>query len=137
MGTLQEKTKNPLNIRFNPSNAWKGQLSEYKGFCVFVSESYGFRAAYRLLTNYIANGVNTIEAIVSRWAPPTENNTEDYIKFVCDETLIPRDLYLTDNSIHDYWTKIIILEAMAKMESGKSYDCQQINLFINYPEKYV
>lgn len=137
MGTLQEKTKNPLNIRFNPSNAWKGQLSEYKGFCVFVSESYGFRAAYRLLTNYIANGVNTIEAIIRRWAPPTENNTEEYIKFVCDETLIPRNLYLTDNSIHDYWTKIIILEAMAKMESGQSYDCQQINLFINYPEKYV
>lgn len=137
MGTLQEKTNNPLNIRFNPANAWKGQISEYKGFCVFVSESYGFRAGYRLLTNYIAMGVDTIEKIIDRWAPPCENNTEEYIKFVCNETLIPRDLYLTDNTIHDYWTKIIILEAMAKMESGKSYDCQQINLFINYPEKYV
>lgn len=136
MGTIAEKTNNPLNIRFNPSNKWKGQTGEYKGFCVFKSESYGIRAAYKVLTTYIANGVNTIEAIINRWAPPTENRTQEYVSFVCQETLLEPNEVLTDNSIHDYWTKIIIIEAMAKMECGKTYDCQQINLFINYPDDY-
>lgn len=136
MRTIAEKTNNPLNIRYNPLNRWRGQVGEYKGFCVFENEAYGIRAAFRILTTYIANGINTIESIVSRWAPPTENNTQRYIDFVVDETLIPATLELTDLSIHDYWTKIIIIEAMAKMECGKSYDCQQINLYINYPERF-
>lgn len=134
--TLAEINNNPLNIRFNPANNWRGQTGQNKGFCTFESKAFGFRAAYRIITTYIKNGYNTIEKIVSRWAPPTENNTENYIRFVCEETIIDPDQILTDESIHDYWTKLIILRAMAKMESGIWYDEQQINLFINYPEKY-
>lgn len=134
--TLSEVNCNPLNIRFSPENQWQGQTGVNRGFCVFKSEAYGFRAAYRLLTNYIKHGFNTIEKIITRWAPPSENDTDFYIKFVCQETIIDRDQILTDVSIHDYWTKLIILRAMAKMECGKWYDEQQINLFINYPERY-
>lgn len=134
--TLAEINNNPLNIRFNPANNWRGQTGQNKGFCTFESKAFGFRTAYRILTTYIKNGYNTIEKIVSRWAPPTENNTENYIRFVCEETIIDPDQILTDESIHDYWTKLMILRAMAKMESGIWYDEQQINLFINYPEKY-
>ena len=135
--TLAEINKNPLNIRYSPANNWRGQTGENKGFCVFSSEAYGMRAAFRILTNYIKNGHNTIRKIVSRWAPPSENNTEKYIEFVSYETIIDPDLELTDNNIHDYWTKLMILRAMAKMESGVWYDEQQINLYINYPEKYA
>lgn len=127
---------NPLNIRYNPANNWRGQEGAERGFCKFKSVAYGIRAAYILLTNYIKVGCNTLEDIISRWAPPSENNTENYIAFVENETLIPRDLVLTDNSIHDYWTKIIILQAMAKMETAQTFDEQTINLYINYPEKY-
>ena len=134
--TLAEINNNPLNIRFNPANQWRGQTGSNVGFCVFQSEAYGFRAGYKILTNYIKNGYNTIEKIISRWAPPTENNTEKYIEFVAEDTLIDRDEILTDESIHDYWTKLMILRAMAKMESGKWYDEQEINLYINYPEKF-
>ena len=134
--SIAEICKNPLNIRFNPRNNWKGGCGEYRGFQMFRSESYGVRAAYVILTNYIKNGCNTIESIISRWAPPCENNTQNYINFVENDTLIPRTLELTDLSIHDYWTKLIILRSMAKMESGKDFDEQQINLYVNYPEKY-
>lgn len=137
MSILSDQTNNPLNIRFNAGNKWKGQKGEHKGFCVFLHESYGIRAGYKLLTNYIANGYNTIRSIVSRWAPPSENNTEIYVSFVCSETFLEPDEVLTDCSIHDYWTKIIILQAMAKMESGRDYECQQINLYINYPDEYA
>lgn len=136
MANLAEQNNNPLNIRFNPANNWQGQITSYKGFCVFKNNAYGFRAAYRILCTYIKNGIDTIEDIITRWAPPNENNTEKYIQFVENETIIPRKLKLTNNTIHDYWTIIIILQAMAKMECGKDYDEQMINLFINYPDKY-
>jgi len=136
MGKLQELTQNPLNIRFSASNNWKGQIGEYKGFCCFKNEAYGFRAAFKLINTYIKNQICTIEEIVKRWAPPSENDTEGYINFVCEETLIDRHIMLGRFTIHDYWTIIIILRAMAKMECGKWYDEQQINLFINYPQNY-
>lgn len=134
--TLGQRNNNPLNIRYNPSNKWRGAEGVEKGFVTFKNMAYGFRAAFIILTNYIKNGHNTLESIIRRWAPPSENNTEKYIQFVEHETIIPRDLELTDNSIHDYWTKIIIIQAMAIFESGVKEDEQQINLYINYPEKF-
>lgn len=134
--TLAEINCNPLNIRYNPQNQWRGQTGQNKGFCTFKSESYGIRAAYRIICNYIRNGFDTIEAIISRWAPPSENNTEKYIQFVCTETMIHRIEKLKNETEHDYWTIIIIIQAMAQMECGKKYDENQISLFINYPEKY-
>lgn len=134
--TLGGKNHNPLNIRYNSKNNWRGQVGENSGFCVFSHEAYGFRAAYKLITTYISQGHNTIAKIVSRWAPPSENNTEAYIKFVEYETIIDRNHILTDCNIHDYWTKLIIIRAMAKMESNCEIDEQQINLYINYPEKF-
>ena len=134
--SISRKCNNPLNIRFNSRNNWVGQVGDYKGFCVFRNEAYGFRAAYMLLCNYIRKGIRTIEDIIRRYAPPSENDTENYITFVSDDVMIPRDKKLTNQSIHDYWTIIMIIRAMAKMESGKWYDEQQINLFINYPQNY-
>lgn len=128
---------NPLNIRYNPANNWVGQTGEYKGFCVFKSESYGIRAAYKLLFNCIKNGHNTLADIIERWAPPTENDTKKYLRFVCEDVIIDPSEPLGYSTIHDYWTIIIILRAMATMESGQRYDEQQINLYINYPEKYT
>ena len=80
--TLGGKNRNPLNIRYNPKNNWRGQISQNAGLCVFSHEAYGFRAAYKLITSYIGNGYNTIEKIITRWAPPSENDTEAYIKAV-------------------------------------------------------
>lgn len=134
--TLGGKNRNPLNIRYNPKNNWRGQISQNAGFCVFSHEAYGFRAAYKLITSYIGNGFNTIEKIITRWAPPSENDTENYIKYVEYETIIDRNHILTDCNIHDYWTKLVIIRALAKMESNRDIDEQQINLYINYPEKF-
>lgn len=134
--SLQERTKNPLNLRYSAKNYWLGQVGELNGFCVFMNEAYGFRAAFKNVCTYLRQGHDTIEKIVSRWAPPCENNTEQYINFVADDVMIDRDRTLHMQSIHGYWEIIMILRAMAKMECGKWYDEQQINLFINYPEKW-
>lgn len=126
--SLYEQTNNPLNIRFTPTNNWRGQTSAYRNFVVFKNSDYGYRAAYVLLCVYIRKGYDTIRSIVSRFAPPSENDTEAYIKYVCSETMISPDTKLKTESQYDYWTLLIIIAAMARMENGISVQPQDINL---------
>lgn len=88
MKTLGAKNRNPLNIRYSSTNRWLGQRGQNKGFCVFSSLRLGFRAAFLLLRNYVRQGNNTIESIVTRWAPPSENDVESYIDYVCKKSYI-------------------------------------------------
>lgn len=79
------KLCNPLNIRFNPVNHWIGQVGEHNGFVVFDSNRYGIRAAYKLLETYWKKyHCRTIRDFITRWAPPCENPTENYIRYVTD-----------------------------------------------------
>lgn len=76
------KRNNPLNIRYNKRNNWDGQVGEENGFCVFEHEDYGFRAAFKLLKNYGKMGYVTIADIIHRFAPPCENPTSMYTKYI-------------------------------------------------------
>lgn len=38
-----------------------------------------------ILSNYAKEGVDTVTAIISRWAPPNENNTQAYISAVASQ----------------------------------------------------
>ena len=74
------RNNNPLNIRIG--NRWIGEVihptdSEFEQF---VSLRYGLRAGFVLLRRYIVRyKLNTVRLIISRWAPSTENKTEDII----------------------------------------------------------
>lgn len=74
------RNNNPLNIRIG--NRWIGEVlhptdSEFEQF---VSLHYGLRAGFVLLRRYIVRyKLNTVRLIISRWAPSTENKTEDII----------------------------------------------------------
>ena len=82
MAPLGLRNNNPLNIRFSPKSNWVGQTGSNKGFCVFDTLEHGFRAALKLLNNYIRQGYDTIPKIIARWAPESENNTKAYIDTV-------------------------------------------------------
>lgn len=76
------RNNNPLNIRATGIN-WQGATGENGGYVVFESSFYGLRAAARVLRTYRNNyGLTSVEQIISRWAPPTENNTQSYINNV-------------------------------------------------------
>jgi hypothetical protein len=64
-----------------------------RAFVQFKSLEWGWRAAFYLLTRtyYHKYRLYTIRAIVSRWAPPNENNTKTYIANVCRLTGIDPD----------------------------------------------
>lgn len=82
------RNNNPLNIRYFPNNNWKGRVTENKkddSFEEFTEISYGVRAACRLIQVYVTRyHCSTIRSIVYRFAPPTENNTSAYYKYVRD-----------------------------------------------------
>jgi hypothetical protein len=75
---------NPGNIRRTLA-MWQGQrmLQLDPSFVQFNDMAHGVRAlAKTLLTYERKDGCNTIGSIISRWAPPTENNTTAYINAV-------------------------------------------------------
>jgi hypothetical protein len=84
--TRGERNNNPGNIR-KSATVWQGQAPAQSdpAFVVFTDPVSGIRALAKTLLNYQKlYGLNTITQIISRWAPPTENNTGAYISAVAD-----------------------------------------------------
>ncbi|MBR4130235.1 MAG: structural protein P5 [Bacteroidaceae bacterium] len=125
--TLGMRNNNPLNIRKVPGTHWKGELpqssSPLRGgregatFCQFTTLEHGIRAAYQILDTYRRKyHAVCIEDIISRWAPPSENNTEAYIRSVCALTGFGGKERLTEVE----WPALI--KAMALIESRMHLD---------------
>ena len=116
---------NPLNIRAGKSK-WLGQVLPQRGsgegaFCHFQSMEYGIRAAFCLLRTYATKyRLNCVKDIITRWAPPSENDTQSYIRHVCVLTGFGGNQRLTEKD----WPRLI--KAMAKMESGTDLDDELI-----------
>ena len=114
------RNNNPLNIR-RSADKWQGLKAqqEDREFFQFETMAYGWRAAFRLLchTYYGKYKLRTIRAIITRWAPPKENDTEVYIRRVTDRIGIGPDRELGDPATHPtQWMMIGI--AMAIVENG-------------------
>lgn len=78
------RNHNPLNIISVASNGWQGQCGTDGRFCVFESDMWGYRAAFKIMNSYNRKWVYTISGIIAKWAPPSDgNNTELYIERVC------------------------------------------------------
>jgi hypothetical protein len=108
------RNNNPLNIRENEANKWAGAIGAAGGFVQFLTPVYGIRAAAKLLKNYREKyGIDTIAGIVAKWAPPSENETDSYIKSVSQKTNIEQDAVLSD------WEYVNVIEAMIYHENGK------------------
>ena len=114
------RNNNPLNIR-RSKDQWQGmkKTQSDSSFCQFETFEDGWRAAFVLLTRtyYQKYRLYTIRAIVSKWAPPGENNTEAYIRNVSRLTGISADEPLGIPSEHPArW--MLVGAAMAIQENG-------------------
>lgn len=117
------RNNNPLNIRHN-ADTFQGEIKgNDKSFKIFSSMAYGYRAAFVILATYLSIGYNTIEKIISRWAPPSENNTQTYISTVVKYSGVAADEVLTATSGDKY---ILIVSAMSFVENGVNADINQI-----------
>lgn len=80
------RNNNPGNIR-HAKVLWQGEAATQTdpSFVQFTKPEFGIRAIAKILITYKKNGINTLGAAISRWAPPSENNTYAYIQTVCKD----------------------------------------------------
>lgn len=107
---------NLFNIRYTKRNNWIGQIGQKHGFCCFDTLDHGIRAAFKLLLGYIDRGYDTIEKIISRFAPSSENDTSAYINFCCSWHYL--DVLHPDTKIVTYHDLLCLMVRMAKFENG-------------------
>lgn len=76
--TRADRNFNPLNLR-TKGNAGR----DSGGFAKYTDDESGWEAARRQLSLYYTRDkLNTINGIITKWAPPSENDTASYIKQV-------------------------------------------------------
>lgn len=123
------RNNNPLNIR--KGNQWKGErkVQTDKAFEEFETMAYGIRAGFYLIRKYMSGygglteKFNTIEKIVKRWAPPSENATNKYIDFVAKDMGISPHQRL---SFQNRGQMINLVYAMIFVECGQRVDKEVI-----------
>ena len=126
------RNNNPLNIRHS-SDVFQGETKGIdKSFKTFESMLYGYRAAFVTLATYLSKGHNTIEKIVAKWAPPTENNTNGYIEKVEKWSGVPKNQILTASDGVYY---ILIVAAMSAVENGRTANILDIQNGFNQQTK--
>jgi hypothetical protein len=94
--TRGERNNNPGNIRRVAGVVWEGEAADQSGddaFVIFTTPVYGIRAIARIMLSYAREGLDTVEQIIDRWAPPNENNSIAYVDAVCTECMVqPSDV---------------------------------------------
>ena len=119
------RNNNPGNIRIN-GDLFQGEVrpSKDKSFKQFETMAYGYRAMFVILRNYIRNyKLDTIRKMISRWAPPKENHTEEYVKAVSDYAGIPADDPI---NVNDREQMIRIVAGMSRVENGVEADMPDV-----------
>lgn len=108
---------NPGNIRCSRVK-YRGEVSPSQDceFKQFESMAYGYRAMFVLLDTYRRRyGLTTIRQMINRYAPPSENFTEGYVRFVTQHTGIGADEVVDTRRSNDM---IPIVAAMSEIENG-------------------
>jgi len=96
---------NPGNLR-NPNGV---------GFQSFETPEAGIAAATKNLMAYGNKGINTIAKVISTWAPPNENDTANYIRFVSSQLGVNPNAPL---NMSDPQTLTKLVTAITTMEGG-------------------
>ena len=111
------RNNNPGNIRLG-NFRYKGERakSSDSAFRQFESVEWGYRAMFVLLHTYATKrGCRTLRAMINRYAPPTENFTEGYLRCVTNTTHLSPDepISTTDGAV-----MTAIVAAMSAVENG-------------------
>jgi len=118
------RNNNPGNLR---TDAFAGTVGvDADGYGKFTTPEAGIRAmAKNLIVQQDKHGLNTVEDIITKYAPPTENNTAAYISSVAGAMGVgPADKL----NMKDPATLQKMMGAMIKQENGSQpYSDAQIN----------
>ena len=117
------RNNNPLNLSFAGQEGATMEQHSTPRFARFASMEEGVAASVRQLARYQERGVSTLSAMISRWAPPSENDTPAYVQRVSRETGIAPDAVV---NMRDPETVAALVQAMAKVETGRTVDAEVI-----------
>lgn len=113
------RNNNPLNIR-RSTQKWRHKVAipTDQSFEQFDRIEWGIRAAFVIMRTYLGRQYRcrTVRDVIARWAPSCENNTENYIYWVCKESCIQQDEIL---DIKNKNQMCRLLWAMAWYENGQ------------------
>ena len=113
------RNNNPGNIRRSKVH-YRGEIrpSSDAEFKQFETAAYGYRAMFVLLHTYAQkHGCCTLRQMINRYAPPTENFTEGYIRCVANATHLSPDEAI---STTDAGVMTAVVAAMSEVENGVS-----------------
>lgn len=111
------RNNNPGNIRRGGGH-FKGERlpSLDPVFKQFETVEWGYRAMFVLLDNYRRrHGLQSIREMIRRWAPPIENDTERYIRFVARAASLDPDQAIDTRNRR---VMVPIVAAMSRIENG-------------------
>ena len=81
------RDNNPGDLTPPPSGAWNGQIGLDGPFSIFSDTILGLRAlAMDIANNVTLDGNNTITLLITKYAPPFQNDTAAYISSVARDT---------------------------------------------------
>lgn len=123
--------RNPGNIRHGEI-VWEGQAAAQPDpdFVSFIDPLHGIRALMKnLLTYQKKENLETVQAMIFRWAPPAENDTGSYVRDVCMHIGVKPDDHV-DLDIPDFLIRMA--QAIARHENGA---CPDPTLPWWYPEE--
>lgn len=120
------RNNNPGNLKKTNIN-WQGEVQPGTDqvFEQFITPAYGVRALIKDIKGDIQNkGADTISKLIYTYAPPGENNTENYINVLSYMVGIPRDSPI-------FPTKEIIKKIAQGIANFENYGVKPLNYTIN------
>jgi len=117
--TRGERNANPGNLD-RTAERWADMAEDQSSdrrFVVFKTPEDGIRALAKVvLTYHRKHGLDTIQGIIGRWAPPNENETIAYIKHVAEQLGVsPNEVIeVTDPEVLE-----VIVRAIIRHENGR------------------
>lgn len=117
-GTRAWRNLNPGNIRYSEFSRNAGAIGQAGGFAVFPDEETGTRAISSLLRGQSYNNL-TIARAITRYAPPSENNTAAYHRRIQQITGLNINRRISDLSDGELSHVVDAIRAIEGWEAGR------------------
>lgn len=117
-GTRAWRNMNPGNIRYSEFSRNAGAIGQAGGFAVFPDEETGTRAISSLLRGQSYNNL-TIARAITRYAPPSENNTAAYHRRIQQITGLNINRRISDLSDGELSRVVDAIRAIEGWEAGR------------------
>lgn len=118
------RNNNPGNLNYVGQPGATRESGPNGRFAVFQTAEEGLVALARQLRLYAQRGINSVRAIISKFAPPTENDTQAYIESVSKRLGVDANASL---NVNDPRVMQGLMDAIIKVENGRNpYSTEQL-----------